>query len=262
MDFQLDNRNVHASTGSVAFDATKPVVVFLHGAGMDHTVYALQTRYFAYRGRACLALDFPGHGRSDGPALSTIEEMADWLARVLDALKVENAALVGHSMGSMVALSCAARHPGKVRALGLIGTAMAMGVSPDLLNAAAANDPSANDMVNLWGFGARAGRGGAEAPGLWMTGAGARILAQSAPGVLANDLAACNAHGAMAENAAKVACPTLIVQGSRDMMTPLKSARALAGAIKGARIAEIAGAGHMPMIEREEETRAALADVV
>ncbi len=262
MDFQLDNRNVHASTGSVAFDTAKPAVVFLHGAGMDHTVFALQTRYFAYRGRACLAVDFPGHGKSDGPALATVEEMADWVARALDALKVQNAALVGHSMGSMVALSCAARHPEKVRALGLIGTAMAMGVSPDLLNAAAANDPAAFDMVNLWGFGARAGRGGAEAPGLWMTGAGARILAQSAPGVLANDLSACNAHGAIGENAAKVACPTLIVQGSRDMMTPLKSARALAGAIKGARLAEIAGAGHMPMIEREEETRAALATIL
>ena len=262
MDFLVDAHNVHASSGSLAFDAEKPAVLFLHGAGMDHTVWALQTRYFAYRGRCALALDFPGHGRSDGPALASVEAMADWVAGVLDALKLETAALVGHSMGSLVALDCAARHPGRVRALGLIGAAMAMGVSPDLLNAAAANDPAANDMVNLWGFGARAGRGGAEAPGLWMTGAGGRILAQSAPGVLSNDLSACNAHSAIAANAAMVACPTLIVQGTRDMMTPLKSARALCAAIKGARLVEVAGAGHMTMIEREEETRAALATLI
>jgi pimeloyl-ACP methyl ester carboxylesterase len=188
--------------------------------------------------------------------------MADWVVRSLDALGIESAALVGHSMGSLVAISAAARHPTRVRALGLIGTALAMGVSKDLLNAAAANDRSAVDMVNLWGFGARAGRGGADLAGLWMTGSGERILAASKPGILHNDLAACDAHKSVPEDAAAIVCPTLIVQGTRDMMTPIKSARALAAIIKGARVVELEGAGHMPMLEREEDVRRALGAVV
>ena len=262
VELTVDGHAVHAATGGAPVDRAAPCVVFLHGAGMDHTAFAFQTRYFAFRGRRCLALDFPGHGQSRGPTLPTIAAMADWVVRVMDAAQVETAALVGHSMGSLVALSCAARHPTRVRALGLIGTALAMRVSPALLDAAAASDPAATAMVNLWGFGPRAGRGGAEAPGVWMTGAGDRLLARSAPGVLAADLAACDAYDSAAVDAAAVACPTRIVQGARDMMTPLKSARALAAVLPGATLSDIPEAGHMTMIESAEATRVALTSVV
>ncbi|MFO1134080.1 MAG: alpha/beta hydrolase [Rhodoblastus sp.] len=259
MDISINGRNVHASTGGVPFDAGKPVVVFLHGAGMDHTVWFLQSRWFAYRGRGVLALDFPGHGRSDGPLLSSIEDMADWVAAVLDHLDVKQAAVVGHSMGALAAISFAARHPDKARALGLVGAALAMPVSKDLLGAAAADHHDAIDMVNLWGHGFHAGIGGCEWPGVWMTGSSEDLLERADKGVLSNDLAACNAHQAVAENAAKIACPALVVQGSRDMMTPLKGARALASAMPKGAIQIVQGAGHMVMIERATETLEALA---
>jgi len=259
MDFSVQGKTVHASTGGVPFDAAKPTIVFLHGAGMDHTVWFLQSRWFAYRGRSVLALDFPGHGRSDGPLLSSIEDMADWVARVLDHLGVKQAAVVGHSMGALAAVSFAARHPDKARALGLVGAALAMPVSKDLLGAAAADHHDAIDMVNLWGHGFRAGIGGCEWPGVWMTGSSEDLLERADKGVLSNDLAACNAHQAVAENAAKIACPALVVQGSRDMMTPLKGARALAAAIPKGSIQIVQGAGHMVMIERATETLEALA---
>ncbi|MFV0279392.1 MAG: alpha/beta fold hydrolase [Rhodoblastus sp.] len=259
MDFSLNGKKVHASTGGVPFDATKPVVVFLHGAGMDHTVWFLQSRWFAYRGRGVLALDFPGHGRSEGPLLETIEAMADWVAGALDHLGVKQAALVGHSMGALAALSFAARHADKARALGLVGAALAMPVSKDLLGAAAADHHDAIDMVNLWGHGFHAGLGGCEWPGVWMTGSSEDLLERAGKGVLSNDLAACNAFQGAAESAAKVACPALIVQGSRDMMTPLKGARALAAAIPEGSIQVVPGAGHMVMIERASETLEALA---
>ena len=259
MDFSVQGKTVHASTGGVPFDAAKPTIVFLHGAGMDHTVWFLQSRWFAYRGRSVLALDFPGHGRSDGPLLSSIEDMADWVARVLDHLGVKQAAVVGHSMGALAAVSFAARHPDKARALGLVGAALAMPVSKDLLGAAAADHHDAIDMVNLWGHGFRAGIGGCEWPGVWMTGSSEDLLERADKGVLSNDLAACNAHQAVAENAAKIACPALVVQGSRDMMTPLKGARALATAIPHGSIQIVQGAGHMVMIERATETLEALA---
>ena len=262
MDISLNGKKVHASTGGVAFDAAKPVVVFLHGAGMDHTVWFLQSRWFAYRGRAVLALDFPGHGGSDGPLLTSIEDMADWVAAVLDQLGVKQAAIVGHSMGALAAISFAARHPAKARTLGLVGAALAMPVSKDLLGAAAADHHDAIDMVNLWGHGFHAGIGGCEWPGVWMTGASEDLLERADKGVLSNDLAACNAHQAVAENAAKIACPALVVQGSRDMMTPLKGARALAAAMPKGSIQIVQGAGHMVMIERATETLEALARAV
>ena len=137
-----------------------------------------------------------------------------------------------------------------------------MPVSKDLLGAAAADHHDAIDMVNLWGHGFHAGIGGCEWPGVWMTGASEDLLERADKGVLANDLAACNAHQAVADNAAKITCPALVVQGSRDMMTPLKGARALAAAMPKGSIQIVQGAGHMVMIERATETLEALAEAV
>jgi pimeloyl-ACP methyl ester carboxylesterase len=234
--------------------------MFLHGAGMDHSVWSLQTRWFAYHGFAALALDLPGHGRSEGVPLATIEAMADHVARVVAALGGGPACLVGHSMGSLVALCAAARHPDRVRALALIGTALVMPVGAELRAAAAANNPDAVTMVNLWGHGSRAGMGSADMPGLWMAGAGQRLLERATPGVLSVDLLACHAWQDGAACAALAKQPTMILQGSRDMMTPLKGARALAAALPNANLRVFEGAGHMLMVEEGAGVLAALAD--
>jgi pimeloyl-ACP methyl ester carboxylesterase len=176
MEISVDNKAVFAATGGQPFDPAQPAIVFLHGAGMDHTVWALQTRYFAYRGRSVLAVDLPGHGRSEGPALASIGDMADWVVRLLDAAQVASAALVGHSMGALIALDAAARHGGRVSALAMLATSVPMPVTGPLLDAAEANDHSAFDMVTLWGHSRDGQVGGNRAPGLWMTGAGLRLL--------------------------------------------------------------------------------------
>ena len=137
---QIDRRrtpSVFVATGGRAPDAGAPLVVFLHGAGMDHSVWALQSRWFAHHGRSVLAVDLPGHGGSEGPALASIEALADWTAGALERLGGGKALLVGHSMGSLVALEAAARRPDRVAAIGLIGTAATMPVHPTLLAAAA-----------------------------------------------------------------------------------------------------------------------------
>ena len=118
MKLTVDGRTVFATTGGTEFDAAKPTIVFLHGAGFDRTAWRLQTRWFAHHGRSVLAVDFPAHGWSDGPALDSIGELADWTARLIEAAGLKQAALVGHSMGALVALDCAARHSDKVRTLG------------------------------------------------------------------------------------------------------------------------------------------------
>lgn len=258
MQIEVDGAQVFATTGGQPFDADKPCVLFLHGASFDRTVWKLATRYFAWRGRSVLAVDMPGHGRSDGPLIPTIEGMAEWSLRLLDTVGARSAALVGHSMGAMVALEAAARAGERVRALALLGCAYPMRVNDSLLGAARANDHLAMDLVNSWGFGRQAQRGGHRMPGLWMMRGGLRVLEQSAPDTLYNDLNACNAYQGGEAAAEAVRCPTLLVLGERDMMTPLKSGRALAARIKGAEVVTIPGAGHIMMEEAPDETLDAL----
>ncbi len=247
------------ATGGAQPAPDRPAVVLIHGAGLDHSVWALQSRWLAHHGRSVLAPDLPGHGKSGGTPLASIGDMADWIIALLTAADIERAALIGHSMGSLVALEAARRHPTRVRALGLIGTTASMPVHPDLLAEAAANSVAAVHMLSRWGHGYDAALGGCKAPGLWMTGAAERVLEHAAPGVLHADLAACNAYQDGQAAAATITCPTAIIQGSRDVMTPLRAATSLAATIKGAKFTVLDGAAHMLLAERPDEVLAALA---
>lgn len=246
------------ATGGREFDNSLPTIVLLHGAGFDQTTWALHSRWFAHHGFSVLAPDLPGHGRSSGAPLSTIADMADWTAALLDASGVAKAKLIGHSMGSLIAIETAARHPAKVSALGLIGTAATMTVGPDLLKAAEANDRDAIDMVSIWGLGFQAEIGGSLAPGLWMHSGAQRVLEKCRPGVLFNDLSACNAYQNALTAAAGVTVPATFILGERDMMTPAKAGKALAAALPNSRTVVLRGAGHMMMTERPDELLAAL----
>jgi pimeloyl-ACP methyl ester carboxylesterase len=251
---------VFAGTGGRDFDPSLPAVVFLHGAGMDHSVWALHARAFAHHGFAVLAPDLPGHGRSAGPALNSIAALADWTAALIDAAGVKAARLIGHSMGSLIALELAARHPEKVTAISLIATAAPMRVSDELLSAAKANDHAAIDMISLWGYGQRAVLGSCEAPGMWMLGGAERLLERAHAGVLFTDLSACNDYKDALTSAAKIAVPSVVILGSRDMMTPLKGGKAVAAALADCRLTVLEDAGHMLMGERPNEVLKALRD--
>jgi pimeloyl-ACP methyl ester carboxylesterase len=258
MKLLVDGREVFAATGGKEFNSSLRAMVFLHGAGFDHTAWALHDRWFAHHGFAVLAPDLPGHGRSPGPPLPSIEEMADWAIALLDAAAVDGAHFVGHSMGSLVALEAAARHSQRVTALSLIGTAAAMTVGSDLLKAAEANDQAAVDMVSVWGLGFSAELGGSLAPGLWMHGGAQSILQRCQPGVLFNDLSACNSYQNAPAAAAMISAPTTLILGERDMMTPARAGKALAAGIPHSRTIVLPGAGHMLMTERPDELLAAL----
>lgn len=258
MQLKVGSGDIYAATGGKDFDPKLPLIVFLHGAGFDHSMWALYSRWFSHHGYSVLAPDLPGHGRSKGALLSSIHDMADWTVQLIAAAGASQARLVGHSMGALIALDAAARHPDKVSGLSLIGVGAAMPVSEDLLAAAKTNDHAAIDMVSIWGFGFAAGLGGSQAPGLWMMGGGQRVLERNPPGVLFNDLSACNAYKGAPGAAAKIKAPTTLILGERDMMTPLKSGRQLATAIAGSMEIVLPGAGHMSMAERPEEVLAAL----
>jgi pimeloyl-ACP methyl ester carboxylesterase len=258
MQLSVNGKETFVATGGKPFGTSLPAVVFLHGAGFDHSTWAQHSRWFAHHGFSVLAPDLPGHGRSAGKPLATIAEMADWTASLLHAAGAQQAKLIGHSMGSLIALETAARHPDKVSGLSLIGTAATMTVGPDLLEAAEANDHAAVDMVSIWGLGFAAELGGSLAPGLWMHQGAQRVLQRCAPGVLHNDLAACNAYQNALAAAAEIKVPATIILGERDMMTPAKAGKALAAAIPNARTIVLPGAGHMMMVEQPDELLAAL----
>ena len=258
MQLSVDGNDIFVATGGKPFDPSLPAVVMIHGAGFDHSSWALHSRWFAHHGYSVLAPDLPGHGRSGGEPLSTIADMADWIAALLDAAKAPKARLIGHSMGSLIALETAARHPERVSGLSLIGTAATMTVGPDLLKAAEANDPAAIDMVSIWGLGFKAELGGSLAPGFWMHSGAQRVLQRCRPGVLYNDLAACNSYQNALTAAAGIAVPTTIVAGERDMMTPAKAGKTLAAAVPNARMVVIPGAGHTMMAECPDELLEAL----
>jgi len=258
MQLALNGRSVFAYAAAHELDQAKRTIVFVHGAGLDHSWWGLQSRYFAYHGFNVLALDLPGHGRSEGPPLATIGEMADWAKKILDEKKIKSAAIVGHSMGSLIALEFAARYPEYADRIALIGVAYPMKVSEAFLDAARRNDPSAYDMETIWGHAAQVPFSGNPNPGMWMYGDTLARLARLAPGVLHADLAACNAYAEGFDSAAKVKCPALFILGARDMMTPPKAAQALAKAIPDSKTVTIAFSGHSLMAEAPDATLDAL----
>lgn len=262
MELQVDGEKVFAATGGKPFDPAQPVVIFVHGAGMDHTIWALQTRWFAWHERSVLAVDLPGHGKSGGEALTSIDDVGAWLVRLIEATGASSASLVGHSMGALASLAAGAVGGERVAALALLGIGAEMPVHPDLLAATKSNDPAAQslaaDLIVAWGFGKPAHFGLNRAPGMWMQGGGRSLLARGPDDVLGIDMAACDAYKAAPEAAGKVTCPTLFVCGNRDQMTPPRAAAPLAGAISGSQTVVIDGAGHMMMVEKPDETLDAL----
>src|ERR1700681_1070121 len=211
MQLPVNGTDIFVATGGREFDPSQPTIVLLHGAGFDHTSWALHSRWFAHHGYGVLAPDLPGHGRSIGAPLTTIADMADWTAALLDPAGAAKAWLVGHSMGSLIALETAARHPTRVSALSLIGTTATMTVGLDLLKAAEANDHAAIDMVSIWGLGFQAEFGGTLAPGLWMHSGAQRVLEQCRPGVLFNAPSACNAYQNALAAAAGITVPASFI---------------------------------------------------
>ena len=258
MRIDVDGTECYAYTGSRARDAEVPTVVFVHGAANDHSVWALQSRYFAHHGCNVLAVDLPGHGRSGGAALATVEAIADWIARLLDAAGVARAALVGHSLGSLVALACAARHPERVTKIALLGPAAPMLVSDELVEVAAADDHVAFDMINGWSFSAGKQLGGNAVPGMWMRGNALRLMERTRPGVLHTNLVACQSYGQGLADAAAVRCPALAIVGARDLMTPAKGAQALLDALADNRTVTLPRTGHAMMAEQPDAVLDAL----
>jgi pimeloyl-ACP methyl ester carboxylesterase len=244
MQLIVDGCEVYAYTGSRSFVGTQPTIVFVHGAAHDHSVWAWQSRYFAHHEYNVLAVDLPGHGRSGGEALPSVEKIADWIVALLDAAGAKRAALVGHSLGSLAVLEAAARHGARVDRIALLGPAAPMTVSDELLGAARRNENVAYELINGWSFSASRQLGGNAVPGFWMTGNALRLMERSGPNILAIDLEACHAYSNGLTAAAAIRCPVLVVIGARDIMAPPRNAEALIAALPGPKLVSLTRSGH------------------
>ncbi len=262
MNIELNGHSAYAYTGGKAFNPALPTAVFIHGAQNDHSVWALQTRYFAHHGFSVLAVDLPGHGRSGGPALASVEAMADWLNQLLASAGVTKAILIGHSMGSLIALEAAARAPQPVAGVALVGTAYPMKVSPLLLETSRDREPVAIDMVNIWSHSSIAQKPSAPGPGFYVQGGSRRLMqritARNPDKVFFTDFSACNEYANGEQAAAALACPALFLLGRKDIMTPPKAAATLAAKMPGAKTVLIDGSGHALMAEQPDQVLEAL----
>jgi pimeloyl-ACP methyl ester carboxylesterase len=264
--------SLYAYTGGKPWsdDTQRPVVVFVHGALNDHSVWTLPARWFAHHGWRVLAVDLPGHGRSSGPAQASVADLAQTLLAVLDRLGAARAALVGHSMGSLIGLDAAARcadadAPVQVDRLVLVGTAVPMPVSPALLATAAQDPQAAIEMVVSFAHGSLAAKPGNPGPGTWHHGASRqlmrRVLARSAGvagighNLFHHDFSLCNGHVDGLDAALRIAAggrtTCAAVLGARDRMTLPRAAREVCSRL-GAAVYTLPEAGHELMQEDPE----------
>ncbi|PWQ95396.1 alpha/beta fold hydrolase [Leucothrix pacifica] len=258
MELQVNGVKSYAATGGKEFDSSLPTVLFLHGSGMDHRAWALQTRWFAFHGFSVLAPDFPGHSLSAGEPLESIEAMGEWLVDFLAAAGVKKAHVVGHSQGFLSALELAKNVPEKVMSLSGIGTAAAIPVNPALIETAQASAAKAADLMLQWGFGPGAQYGVSAVPGMQPIAIGRQIMSGNP---LATDLIACSNYESGSAVAEALDIPTCLVLAGKDRMTPLKAGKALAG-LMNAQVTVLPIHGHMLPVEAPKECLQALRDFI
>ena len=262
MIYTVQGAPLYAYTGGKTFDPQQPTVVFIHGVLNDHSVWILQSRYFANHGWNVLAIDLPGHGKSGGKAPATVQSAAQTIMALLDVAGVSKAVLMGHSFGSLIALHAAAENPTRVLQLVMVGTAYPMRVSPVLLENSLSAPEKAIHMVTVFSHSTLAPPPSALGPGTWVSGGGKalmrRVLASNPNENIFNiGFKACDQYDQGEVDMPKVTCPTLFLLGQKDQMTQPKAAQSLIQLAQDGRVAYV-NAGHQLMVEAPEEALKAM----
>ena len=263
MYIDVNGHKTYAYTGGKDFNAAQRTVVLIHGVLCDHSVWALQSRYLANHGWNVLAVDLPGHCKSAGAPPATVQEGALFVQHLLDALSVKQAALVGHSFGSLIALQATANMGQRISHLAMVGTAYPMKVSQGLLDASLNEPEKALLMTNVFSRATLAPPSGA---GSWVFGAslalGRRVLASNKTvNVFHTGFNACNSYDQGLQAMAALTCPVLMVLGESDQMTLPKNAQPLIAQAKESGLSlqvVTIPHGHHQMTESPDETLDAL----
>ncbi len=223
--------------------STLPALLLVHGAGGSRLQWPAALRRLA--GVGVLALDLPGHDRSPGPPRDTIDGYAADIAALLDALAIDAAYVLGHSLGGAAALALALAAPDRVRGLVLVGSGARLAVSPEMLNAAEAE---AARLLVAWSWGPNAD------PLLQQKHLQALLALPD--GTLHADLTACNRFD-VRDRLDEISAPALVVAGAFDRMTPPRYSAYLQTHLPNAQAVTL-DSGHMLMLEQPD----ALAEAV
>jgi pimeloyl-ACP methyl ester carboxylesterase len=251
MNFLVQQQPAFVYTGGQDFQPEAPNVIFVHGAANDHSVWRDVVRQLrnntANDGLNLLAVDLPGHGQTFAEAKSSVEAYAEWLVNFLDNGAIQAATLVGHSMGSLIALDVARRYPERVARLGLIGTALPMPVSDAVVQMVQTNQAAASDQLTRWNFYLRKNADGSFPPPTPTMQTYRNLLAAARPGVMGNDLAAC-AHYHLDDAAvAAINTPVAILASEHDKMVSAAAAATLCEHLPNAKLTVLSGVGHAMM---------------
>jgi pimeloyl-ACP methyl ester carboxylesterase len=253
MQATIQGTTIHYET-----EGEGPPVVFVHGLGGTSSVWHAQrvvlSRYFKV-----VVYDLSGSGRSErGAREYSIDGWADELAGVLDAAGIERAAVVGHSMATLIVQRFALRYPERVSALALAGPLTELappgkeGVRKRGATVEAEGMGAVVDAILAGALTTRTREGSAGLAGLLR-----EVLLSNDPICYAGHCRAL-AEGSVKGEQAQIRCPTLILVGDQDPVTPLANARQIGGEIAGAVIRVIPGTAHMTMLESPDAFNTAL----
>ena len=262
MYFDVKGKQVFASTGGKPFDNSLPTIIFLAGSALDHTFWGLHSRFFAFRKYAVLVLDTPGHTNSEGPALTSIEALGDWLNDVVEALDLKNISIVAHSQGCLTTLEYASRYPDRLKSVSLITSGLATPVNDYLMNAANEDPEAAIAMMIGWGFGTAGHLHQGPIPGNSMVAGGRKIMRRNTPNELAIDLKACNDYKNGKVAAAAITCPVQVIIAGKDRMAPAKATTTLVEHLPDPEVAYVPESGHMLPQEVPDRCRLLLKNFV
>ena len=249
MNLQIENKQVFFTDTGESFDKSKHSIILLHGSGQSHVVWSLTTQYLSDQDYNVFALDFPGHGNSDGDSLKTIEEMAEWLDKVIKKIGIQNLTLVGHSQGCLVALEYANKFPKKTKNIVFVAGSYKIPVNKSLIDLASSGDIESLNLMMKWGYGhSKQFIGGNPLQ---------KILNSSREviEVLSVDLKACNNYKNGINAVKKIKCRTFFIFGESDKMIKLENGKEFSGLISGSEIHVIKDCGHMIILEKAFEMR-------
>ena len=228
---------------------SSPLIIFIHGAACDHTLWCYQNRYFFNIGFSTLTLDLPGHGLNQSKSLSSISEMSSLINNLLKKLPQKNIVLIGHSMGSLICLDVASLNSSKLKKVILIGTAYPMNVSEDLLNKSKKNQVEAiNDMIQ-WSLPGKVKLNGSKLIGLDLSNLVSVVMGNTPNGVLYQDLLACNNFFLKNETIKSIKSIITIIAGEKDIMTPIKGSKKLIELLPNATLTSLKYVGHFHTLE-------------
>ena len=231
------------------FDKKKHSIILLHGSGQSHIVWSLTTQYLSSQNYNVFALDFPGHGNSDGESLKSIEDMALWLNKVVKFLGIKRHTIVGHSQGCLVALEYANNHPDDLENIVFIAGSYEIPVNKSLIDLALSGDMESLNLMMKWGYGkSKQFIGGNPLQKILNSRREVRE-------VLAVDLIACNNYKNGVNASKKIKCPTLFVFGELDKMIKLEKGKEFSGLVSSAQIHVIKDCGHMIILKKAFEMR-------